>query len=109
MNNSNDPFRKHRDELVGHFKVFHSNISMLENGEIPVTDVRELYVDLNKTLQKEIDDLETKEFRIAFVGGFNSGKSTLINAIIGEYLLPEANKVLTSVPTYLKKSNSGIN
>jgi GTP-binding protein EngB required for normal cell division len=107
--NDDEIFKEHRDGLINEFKVFHSNISTIENGEVPLSEVRDLYADIKRELQLKIADLEQQEFRIAFVGGFNSGKSTLINAIIGEYILPEANKALTSVPTHLRKSNSGKN
>lgn len=106
MNEHFDLFRKYRDELINQFKVFHSNIAIVESGEMPLPDLREAYGALKRDLQEKIADLETKEFRVAFVGGFNSGKSTLINAIIEEYILPEANRALTSVPTHLKRSNS---
>ena len=77
MNNNHDPFRKYRDQLINDFKVFHANISMIENGEIPIQDVRELQVDINKTLQKEIDDLETKE-RIDHLNRINKHKLELM-------------------------------
>lgn len=45
--------------------------------------------------------LEAGRFVIAVVGEFNRGKSTLINALVGEAVLPAGTLPLTAVPTEL--------
>jgi GTPase Era involved in 16S rRNA processing len=45
--------------------------------------------------------LETLEFQIFVIATMSSGKSTLINAILGRDILPEANKATTAKKTYL--------
>jgi GTP-binding protein EngB required for normal cell division len=50
-----------------------------------------------------INRLNSPEFPVAFLGSFNTGKSTVINAIIGRNLLPEAAESKTAIPTHVKK------
>lgn len=48
--------------------------------------------------------LERSRFHLAVLGQFKRGKSTFINALLGEKLLPSAVIPLTSVPTYISWS-----
>lgn len=45
--------------------------------------------------------LTTERFHLAVLGQFKRGKSTLLNALIGEPLLPTSVVPLTSIPTFL--------
>ena len=47
----------------------------------------------------DIDNYQKNEFPVVVLGRWNSGKSTLINAILGEEILPSANKEMTSILT----------
>jgi GTP-binding protein EngB required for normal cell division len=55
--------------------------------------------------QNSIQELENRltltRFNLAVLGQFKRGKSTLLNALLGEELLPTAVIPLTSVPTFL--------
>jgi small GTP-binding protein len=53
------------------------------------------------TLQRLIDKLRTNSFNLVVLGAFKRGKSTLINALLGEAVLPTAIVPLTSVVTIL--------
>jgi len=52
-------------------------------------------------LQRLIDKLRTNRFNLVVLGAFKRGKSTLINALLGEAVLPTAIVPLTSVVTIL--------
>ena len=52
-------------------------------------------------LQRLIDKLRTNCFNLVVMGAFKRGKSTLINALLGEAVLPTAIVPLTSVVTIL--------
>ena len=52
-------------------------------------------------LQRLIDKLRTNRFNLVVLGAFKRGKSTLINALLGEPILPTAIVPLTSVVTIL--------
>lgn len=56
-------------------------------------------------LDRDISRLRNPNLTIAFVGGFSAGKSSLINAFLGRYLLPESPKVTTAVPTYVRSTS----
>jgi GTPase SAR1 family protein len=106
MKNTENDYKHFHNKLIGFFKNLYSNLQYLVEGEVPASEAKDLYIETKRELQTKIIDLEKKEYRIAFVGGFNSGKSTLINAILGDYILPEAGKALTAVPTFIKRSVS---
>jgi ribosome biogenesis GTPase A len=50
--------------------------------------------------------LAEERFHLAVLGQFKRGKSTLLNALIGEPLLPTAVVPLTSIPTFLRAGNT---
>lgn len=72
-------------------KRIHECIDELRNME--GVDVKALATVLNK--------LTAKRFRLLVVGEFNRGKTTLINALLGEELLPSGVVPLTSIVTIL--------
>lgn len=56
-------------------------------------------------LQKNFDAAVNSDFRIVIVAPMSSGKSTLINAIIGRDLLPAVNQATTAVITEIKDND----
>jgi GTP-binding protein EngB required for normal cell division len=54
-----------------------------------------------KRIQELENRLASARFHLAILGQFKRGKSTLLNALIGEGLLPSAVVPVTSVPTFL--------
>ncbi|MGA9753714.1 MAG: dynamin family protein, partial [Desulfobaccales bacterium] len=52
-------------------------------------------------LARLIDKLRENRFNLVILGAFKRGKSTLINALLGEPILPTAIVPLTSVVTVL--------
>jgi hypothetical protein len=84
-----DKLREVRDDLKSHDPVFFN--------DLPV-DVRQK-MDL---LERESIRLRNPDLTISFVGGFSAGKSSLVNAFLGRYLLPESTKVTTAVPTFVR-------
>ncbi len=59
----------------------------------------EFYID---TLKRERDKLQSKVFRFLVIGDKNRGKSTIINVLLGEELLPEGAVATTAIPTFIK-------
>jgi GTPase Era involved in 16S rRNA processing/vacuolar-type H+-ATPase subunit E/Vma4 len=87
-----DRLRELRDELASRDPLF-------ING-LPI-DVRQKML----LLDRESTRLRNPDLTIAFVGGFSAGKSSLVNAFLGRYLLPESVKVTTAVPTFVRSTS----
>ena len=66
-----------------------------------LAEIKELYnyPDFEADLKRFRERLLDKEFRIAVVGEFSSGKSTFINAILGKDILNHATTETTAVVT----------
>ncbi|RBV58430.1 dGTPase [Escherichia coli] len=69
---------------------------------------KRLLFDKQKAL-KRIEELEGEQIKtarremvLAVVGTMNAGKSTTINAIVGQEILPNRNRPMTSVPTLIR-------
>jgi GTP-binding protein EngB required for normal cell division len=58
-------------------------------------------VEFRSTLSMILDRLEDKSFEIAFFGRVSSGKSSLLNAMLGTDVLPVGVTPITAVPTRL--------
>lgn len=52
-----------------------------------------------------LDRLKSPGFPVAFLGAFSAGKSTIINAILGEDILPQATKSFTAIPTLISRGS----
>lgn len=52
-----------------------------------------------------LERLKSPEFPVAFLGAFSAGKSTIINAVLGDDILPQATKSFTAIPTLISRSN----
>ena len=50
-------------------------------------------------LENEKEKLESLEFTLAFIGTMKAGKSTTINAIVGQEILPHRVEAMTTLPT----------
>jgi len=71
------------------------------------------HLTLDEALKKYIEQkeswvarLESEEFPVAFFGSFTAGKSTIINAILGREVLPEALRSVTAFPTILRRGEA---
>ncbi|MBV6442066.1 MAG: hypothetical protein EPGJADBJ_03764 [Saprospiraceae bacterium] len=88
--------------LAEQFRTFYEVFDRIQDWlDLPEGQLR--FIQRRRSL---IERLEKPEFAIAFLGSFNAGKSTVINALIGKDILPEHNKALTAIPTYIRKGES---
>jgi len=55
-----------------------------------------------ETLQRERDKLQSRVFRFLVIGDKNRGKSTILNVLLGEELLPEGAVATTAIPTFIR-------
>jgi len=62
------------------------------------------YSDNRKALNQISDRLAIGQFRLAVLGQFKRGKSTLLNALLGDNLLPTDILPVTAIPTFISFS-----
>ena len=73
----------------------HLNINRPETGKI-----------ISKTAKKATEEKPSREFQVMFVGGFATGKSTLVNALLRRKLLKTSFKPETAVLTKIVNGKS---
>ncbi|KKD36235.1 dynamin family protein [Limnoraphis robusta] len=69
------------------------------NFALSSEDFGQKYGDFQKQVENETRKVENLELRMAIVAPMKAGKSTIINAIIGQDLLPSRNAAMTTLPT----------
>lgn len=69
------------------------------NFALSSEDFGQKYGDFQKQVENETRKVEKLELRMAIVAPMKAGKSTIINAIIGQDLLPSRNAAMTTLPT----------
>lgn len=62
-------------------------------------DVDKFFVNTHHAIQQEIRNIERFELRMAIIAPMKSGKSTIINALIGDNILPARGNPMTTLPT----------
>jgi len=69
------------------------------NFALSSEDFGQKYGEFQKQVENETGKVEKLELRMAIVAPMKAGKSTIINAIIGQDLLPSRNAAMTTLPT----------
>ncbi|MEA5593745.1 dynamin family protein [Rivularia sp. UHCC 0363] len=57
------------------------------------------YADFEKQIRNETTKVENLELRMAIVAPMKAGKSTIVNAVAGQDILPSRNSAMTTLPT----------
>lgn len=57
------------------------------------------YAQFQQDISREVQKVKHLELRMAIVAPMKAGKSTIVNAIIGQDLLPSRNSAMTTLPT----------
>lgn len=58
-----------------------------------------VFTNIEKSIDQEIENIDRFELRMAVVAPMKSGKSTIINALIGDNILPTRGNAMTTLPT----------
>ncbi len=77
-------------------------LATLESIRVAVEPLSEDYADFLRDFAALRQRLEAGQFRLAVLGQFKRGKSTLLNALLGDQLLPTNILPVTAIPTFIK-------
>lgn len=107
---------KYGKESFSKINLIHKNKETAENADPykKMEKLKKLYKKLQEgpveefktpDIQKNFETAMNSEFKIVIIAPMSSGKSTLINAIIGRDLLPAVNQATTAVITEIKDND----
>jgi GTPase Era involved in 16S rRNA processing len=83
-----------------------SNLMGRAKKELSNNNADNKYGDAQKEIDRAIYNVANLELRMAIVAPMKAGKSTIINAIVGQDLLPSRNAAMTTIPTKISFNNS---
>jgi GTP-binding protein EngB required for normal cell division len=97
----------HRYVLQGQLPELKARLSALENGAAGIELLRTIedivsrrgLVEYRSTIAMLVERLEERSFEIAIFGRVSSGKSSLLNHIVGADILPVGVTPVTAIPT----------
>lgn len=103
-------------DCFDNIKLIHKNKETAKDADPyqKMLKLKELYQKLQdgpieefktEDIQRNFDTAVNSDFRIVIVAPMSSGKSTLINAIVGRDLLPAVNQATTAVITEIKDND----
>lgn len=82
-------------ELLGEISDLMSRASTALSSD----NVDNKYADFEKQIRNETSKVENLELRMAIVAPMKAGKSTIVNAVAGQDILPSRNSAMTTLPT----------
>lgn len=89
------------------FEEFKKEINQLDNKAKTINLDLSTSVELDKNIYKKIEEIKNREFKIFVTGEAKSGKSTFINAFLGEDILPTGFIQCTSSIIEIRRSKDG--
>ena len=107
MKNSEGNSPARGDARMEHFRVEHAIVTSEVDGAARLLRLAQLAEELDsRRIAEEARDLANRisegRFYVACIGQFKRGKSTLINALIGDAVLPVGFTPVTAVPTVIR-------
>jgi len=93
-------------EYTNYIKAY-TRLFEVFDAAAPYIDVPEDFLYFINRKRSWLERLKSPEFPVAFLGAFSAGKSTIINAVLGDDILPQATKSLTAIPTLIRKGRGG--
>ena len=89
------------------FEEFKKEINQLANKGKEVKLDLSKSIELDENIDKKIEEIKNREYKIFVTGEAKSGKSTFINAFLGEDILPTGFIQCTSSIIEIRKSRDG--
>jgi len=75
---------------------------LINDAAITISDIAPTFSAQADNLRSLLDRLLEQRFHLAVLGQFKRGKSTLLNALLGEEVLPVSVIPLTAIPTFIR-------
>ncbi|MFM8445723.1 MAG: dynamin family protein [Methylococcus sp.] len=95
-----------KDADYTHYIKAYTRLFEVFDAAAPYIDVPEDFHYFINRKRSWLERLKSPEFPVAFLGAFSAGKSTIINAVLGDDILPQATKSLTAIPTLIRKGRA---
>lgn len=89
------------------FEEFKKEINQLDNRAKTINLDLSKSIELDENIYKKIEEIKNREFKIFVTGEAKSGKSTFINAFLGEDILPTGFIQCTSSIIEIRRSKDG--
>lgn len=89
------------------FEEFKKEINQLDNKAKAINLDLSESIELDENIYKKIEEIKNREYKIFVTGEAKSGKSTFINAFLGEDILPTGFIQCTSSIIEIKRSKDG--
>ena len=89
------------------FEEFKKEINQLDNKAKMINLDLSKSIELDENIDKKIEEIKNREYKIFVTGEAKSGKSTFINAFLGEDILPTGFIQCTSSIIEIKRSKDG--
>lgn len=97
-----------REELSARNQIIQKNLSLIRSTRDLFQEyAQELKTSLDRFTELE-DSLQSSKLRIAVLGEFSRGKSTLLNALLGIEQLPTAQEATTAINTFIYGLPDGV-
>lgn len=93
-------------EKIPEFKTLNSNNQTVQRT---VTDIENTITSEIKSIEAQVEELSNNDVALCFAGVYSAGKSTLVNAILGYAILPEAIKSETAKMFKIRTPKNGEN
>lgn len=72
---------------------------LMQKARDVLRDDAERYEGYRKNISNQLDNVKNLELRMSIVAPMKAGKSTIVNAILGQKLLPSRSSAMTTLPT----------
>lgn len=86
------PDRQMKDNIAEVIKLMLTD----EFRKIVIDSNSKVLIEKYERLEETYKEIDAEEFRIVFIGAYNSGKSSTINALLGRNILPTASRTCTA-------------
>lgn len=105
MNQYEEEHLKRKNEIADCLSKIEKFVRTEIDGPNMLPELKAEYNKAAEVIVKQRENLKNGEFSIVLIGEFSAGKSTFLNALMGERLLPSFTSETTATINYLRHKN----